>query len=133
MLAQVVERCGRAPAITTADAGYYSDTNVTAARALGTDPHIATGRHKRDEPRPRPRGRIPAGLSMKQLMARKLRTRPGALAYSRRKAVVEPVNGQIKQARGFRQFLLRDLEKVRGELALICTGHNLLKLYSATA
>jgi hypothetical protein len=66
-------------------------------------------------------------------MARKLRTLPGARAYARRKAVVEPVNGQIKQARGFRQFLLRGIEKVRGEWALICTGHNLLKLFAATA
>ncbi len=48
--------------------------------------------------------------------------------YRLRKQVVEPVFGQIKQARGFRQFLLRGLDKVRGEWALICTAHNLLNL-----
>jgi len=133
MLEQVVERCGRAPEITTADAGYFSERNVEAAQALGTNPHIATGRLKRDEPQPRARGRMPADMTVKQRMARKLRTLAGAAAYARRKAVVEPVNGQIKQARGFRQLLLRGLAKARSEWALICTGHNLLKLHRALA
>jgi len=53
----------------------------------------------------------------------------GAAIYSRRKTVVEPVFGQIKQARGFRQFLLRGLEKVQGEWAVICLTHNILKLH----
>ena len=56
--------------------------------------------------------------------------RPGGAArYALRMATVEPVFGQIKQGRGFRQFLLRGLEKVQGEWSLICTGHNLLKLF----
>ena len=62
-------------------------------------------------------------------MARKLLTARGAASYARRKAVVEPVFGQVKQARGIRQFLLRGLEKVRAEWALICATHNLLKLH----
>lgn len=62
-------------------------------------------------------------------MARKLLTKAGAAVYARRKAIVEPVIGQIKHARGFRQFLLRGVEKVRGEWALVCTTHNILKLY----
>jgi hypothetical protein len=64
-------------------------------------------------------------------MRRKLRTKRGRAIYAQRKAIVEPVFGQIKQARGFRQFLLRGVEQVRAEWALICTGHNLLKLWKA--
>ena len=54
-----------------------------------------------------------------------------ASGYRVRKQVVEPVFGQIKAARGFRQFLLRGLDKVRGEWSLLCTAHNLLKLAAA--
>ena len=62
-------------------------------------------------------------------MRRKLRTKRGRQRYGLRKQTVEPVFGQIKQGRGFRQFLLRSLEKVNREWLLICTGHNLLKLF----
>ncbi len=62
-------------------------------------------------------------------MARKLQTQAGAAIYATRKSIVEPVFGQIKQARGFRQFLLRGLEQVRGEWALICMTHNILKFH----
>ena len=62
-------------------------------------------------------------------MRRKLQTKTGAAVYSTRKGMVEPVFGQIKQARGFRQFLLRGLEKVQGEWALVCLTHNILKLH----
>ncbi len=62
-------------------------------------------------------------------MRRKLQTRWGRQRYALRMQTVEPVFGQIKQGRGFRQFLLRGLEKVNGEWSLICTGHNLLKLF----
>jgi hypothetical protein len=64
-------------------------------------------------------------------MRRTLRTQRGRARYARRKVIVEPVFGQIKQGRGFRQFLLRGMRKVRGEWALICTTHNLLKLWTA--
>ena len=66
-------------------------------------------------------------------MRRKLRTKRGRQRYLIRKETVEPVFGQIKQGRGFRQFLLRGLEKVNGEWSLICTGHNLLKLFRSGA
>ena len=62
-------------------------------------------------------------------MRRKLHTKAGAEIYAARKAIVEPVFGQIKQARGFRQFLLRGLEKVRAEWAMVCMTHNILKMY----
>lgn len=62
-------------------------------------------------------------------MRRKLKTKAGKAVYAARKTIVEPVFGQIKQARGFRQFLTRGIDKVRGEWALVCLTHNVLKLY----
>ena len=64
-------------------------------------------------------------------MARKLQTKAGKAVYAARKCVVEPAFGQIKQARGFRQFVLRGMEKVKGEWSLVCTTHNILRLYAA--
>ena len=78
-----------------------------------------------------PRGPIPKDLSGADRMRRKLRTKKGRADYSKRKETVEPVFGQVKQGRGFRQFLLRGLQKVKGEWSLICTTHNLLKLWRA--
>jgi transposase/IS5 family transposase len=131
MVEQVIANCGEAPKAISADAGYFSEENVKHMERLETDPHIATGRRKHNEPAPRVRGRPRADLSVKERMARKLATKKGAAVYARRKAVVEPVFGQIKQARGFRQFLLRGIEKVRAEWALMCMTHNLLKLHRA--
>ena len=71
----------------------------------------------------------PPYLSPRDRMRRKLQTRRGRQRYALRMQTVETVFGQIKQGRGFRQFLLRGLEKVNGEWSLICTGHNLLKLF----
>ena len=65
----------------------------------------------------------------KERMAAKVRTAAGRALYARRKVIVEPVFGQIKEARGFRRFLLRGLEKIRGEWCLVCLTHNLLKLW----
>ena len=76
-----------------------------------------------------PGGRISSDLSPRDGMHRKLQTKRGRHRYALRMQTVEPVFGQIKQGRGFRQFLLRGLEKVSGEWSLICTGHNLLKLF----
>jgi len=121
---------GDKPRRLTADAGYFSEDNMKCAQAESIDLYVATGRVKHGEtPPPAPRGRIPQDATPIERMARKLRTIRGRATYAKRKATVEPVNGQIKQARGFRQFLLRGVEKVRGEFSLICTGHNLLKLF----
>ena len=94
------------------------------------DPFVAPEqtRHGRVVP-PAPRGRIPSHLSPRDRMRRKLQTRRGRQRYALRMQTVEPVFGQIKQGRGFRQFLLRGLKKVNSEWSLICTGHNLLKLF----
>ncbi len=123
----------RKPDSVLADAGYWSEANVAALEAKGIEPFIATGRRKHSEPAPRlPRGRPPQGLSAKERMARKLATLRGHAIYARRKAIVEPVFGQIKHARGFRQFLRRGLVRVQQEWALVCLSHNLLKLHTAT-
>jgi hypothetical protein len=62
-------------------------------------------------------------------MKRKLQTKAGRAIYAARKTIVEPVFGQIKHARGFRQFLLRGIDNVRAEWSLVCRTHNILKLY----
>lgn len=132
LLVQVVENCGKPPRRTTADAGYFSERNVAAAEALDTEVFIATDRKKHgDAPADSPRGRPPVDLTVRGRMARKLLTKRGAAAYARRKAVVEPVFGQVKHARGIRQLLMRGLAKAKAEWALICLTHNLLKLHGA--
>jgi hypothetical protein len=130
MMEQVVAQAGALPEAASMDAGYFSGEVVDGIAALGCEPFIAPNKLRHGEaPAPAPRGRIPEGLSAAARMRRKLRTKRGRAVYARRKAIVEPVFGQIKNVRGFRQFLLRGIEKVRAEWALICMGHNLLKLW----
>jgi transposase len=129
MMEQTITNCAATPNRLSADAGYFSDENVAYNRNQGIDPYLATGRQKHNEPPPAVRGRPPANMTLKQEMARKLATKQGAAVYARRKAIVEPVFGQVKEARGFRRFLLRGLANVRGEWALITLTHNLLKLH----
>jgi transposase len=113
-----------------ADSGFYSEANVEYLEGEGIDPFIATERLKHHEQiPPAPRGRCPQHLTAKQRMARKLRTKRGRERYARRKAMVEPVFGQVKHGRGFRQFLLRGLKQMRGEWRLVGLTHNLLKLW----
>ena len=133
LLEQVVENCGEVPQVATADAGYFSEENLTRAASMGINAYVAVGRQKHGVEPPAVRGRMPRELSVKDWMARRLRTKAGRQVYARRKAVAEPPFGQIKQARGFRQLLLRGLKKARGEWALICLTHNLLKLHRAQA
>jgi transposase len=118
------------PTQVLADAGYCSDENLAAIAETPIDAFISTRKQKHGErPGPCPRGPLPKTATRVDRMARKLHRKAGAAVYAARKAIVEPVFGQIKQARGFRQFLLRGLEKVQGEWSLVCTTHNILKLY----
>jgi len=129
MVVEILENLGTLPEIASLDAGYFSEANVEGLKSFGVDPYIAAGRQKHgEETPPVPRGRIPRSATARERMQRKLRTLKGRRIYARRKAIVEPVYGQIK-GRGFRQFLLRGETKVRGEWSLICITHNLLKLY----
>jgi transposase len=133
MLKQVKANTGKAPSKASMDAGYASEDNIVAVEAMGTDAFIAASRKKHGDVAPAaPRGRIPNALSVMDRMRRKLLTKKGRAVYAKRKEIVEPVFGQIKQSRGFRQFLLRSLAKVKGEWALICLTHNLLKLWRQT-
>jgi transposase len=112
------------------DAGYYSEANATDLEQRGIDPYLATERLKHHEKvASAPRGRIPKGLSAKQRMARKLRTKKGREMYAKRKGMIEPIFGPLKQVLGFRQFSMRGLASMRGEWRLMATVHNLLKLW----
>lgn len=116
----------------TADAGYFSEENMEALDENDRidDVFVATGRQKHDEPSPpSAQGRPPKNESAKQKMARRNRTKKGQKEYARRKVIIEPVFGQIKNCQGFRQFLLRGLESMKGEWNLVCLTHNLLKLF----
>lgn len=115
---------------TTLDSGYFSEDNVKDLEDLGFDPHIATGRQKHNTPQPAEvDGPLPDGTTAKEKMTHKLRTTAGRECYAKRKHIVEPVFGQMKHVRGFRQFLLRGLKNVAGEWKLLCLTHNLLKIW----
>lgn len=125
-------RCnlGRLPKRLSADAGYFSEDNISFLQQHNVEALIPPGRIRHTEKPPdAPRGRMPNDLSVKDRMRRLLATKKGKRLYAKRKETVEPVFGQIKEERGFRRFLLRGLEKVRAEWQLICVSHNLLKLY----
>ena len=113
-LEQVQVQMGSPPPQATADAGYFSEQNVTAAPLQGIDLFVVPDRQKHGEKWPRTTGPPPLGASVAEQMRHKLRTPEGQAVYKRRKAVVEPVFGQIKEARGFRRFRLRGLAKVQG-------------------
>jgi transposase len=131
MLVQTVANCGAKPETLLADAGYFSEANVCEVSKWRIEPFIPPRREKRAGECKPVLGRPPDNLTIKQRMVRKLATRTGRAVYALRKKIVEPVFGQIKDARGLRRFLLRGLNKVRGEWALIALTHNLLKLYRA--
>ena len=125
MISRVKKNIKKYPKVVTADTGYYSETNVSWLEKKHIDPYIATGRLKHDDP-----------FSLKckdndrkDLMTLKLRTEKGKEIYSRRKTIVEPVFGQIKGSRNYRQFLLRGINNVSSEWKLICLTHNLTKIF----
>ena len=129
-LEAIRQQAGHTPQAVMTDSGYCSEANLQYLEKKKIEGFIATDRESyRDRQQPGPRGPLPQGATRVDRMRRKLQTKVGAAIYSRRKTVVEPVFGQIKQARGVRQFLLRGLEKVQGEWAMICLTHNILKLH----
>lgn len=128
MLEHVIGNVGQRPAQVTADAGYFSEANLTAPQCIGIECYVPPDRQSH-------RGAPAAGRSRQgpfsEAMRSKLQTAVGRAVYARRKTIPEPVFGQIKQARGLRRFWLRGIQKVRAEWALICLTHNLLKLFRA--
>lgn len=134
MVAAIQEHEDAVPRRLTADAGYFSETNVQVLHAAHIQAWIPPDKRKHSQPIPSaPRGRIPKHLSTKDRMRRTLQTKVGRSVYRMHKAIAEPVLGQIKAARGFRQFLLRGLRKVGGEWTLVATVHNICKLFHVKA
>ena len=133
---------GRKPEQLSADSGYCSNANIEALETRGIDGYIAPGRTKdtADGTAEASMAAPPADASATaspepasaptrvEAMREKIKAGGHDSPYRLRKQLPEPVFGQIKQARGFRQFLLRGLEKVQAEWSIVCTAHNLLKL-----
>ena len=127
---------GRKPEQLSADAGYCSEANLEALEHRNIDAYVAAGRARdavagtvNGEATAAPPSPEPAGAPTRvEAMRAKIKAGGHASPYRLRKQLPEPVFGQIKQARGFRQFLLRGIKRVRAEWAIICTVHNLLKL-----
>ena len=133
LLSQVADNCGELPRQLLADAGYYSQANLDHLRDLNIEALIPPEKISHTEWRNRkaPVGRIPQNLSDKDRMRRKLSTKRGRADYRLRQTSVEPVFGQIKEARGLRQFLHRGQEMVCAMWRLDCAAHNILKLFRA--
>jgi transposase len=136
MLIQVEQNMSARPEAATADTGYFSENQINNERLKGIDLYVATGKQKHDQPdadgmnQPgTPPGELDSAMVQ---MKHKLKTETGRAVYKMRKAIVEPVFGQIKAARGIRAFLLRGLKKTQAEWKLICATHNLLKLFRAS-
>jgi transposase len=136
MVELIEQQSGQRPEAILADNGYCSEENLDYLESAGqperkVEGFIATGKQKHGEHRvPAKRGPLPKDATRVDRMKQKLKTKVGKAVYAARKCVVEPVFGQIKQARGFRQFLLRGKEKVKGEWALVCLTHNILRLHA---
>jgi hypothetical protein len=140
-IAPAADESGARPPIPAAlDTGYFSGPAVAALEREGFDPYIATQRQRHHgatstataEPATAQEATSTATAkpaTAQEKMQAKLKTAPGRAIYARRKAIAEPVFGQIKEARGFRRFLLRGLVKIRGEWRLVCLTHNLLKIW----
>jgi transposase len=131
MLERIVANTGQLPEKMIADAGYCSTGNIEASEQRGLDAYLSTSRQEHGK-RPRPsRGPAPRDLNARGRMDRKLRSKAGQAIYALRKIIAEPVFGQIKGARGLDRFLLRGLEKVDSEWALMAITHNIGKLHRA--
>src|SRR5437660_4794089 len=122
LLTQVQTNTGQRPAMVTADAGYFSEANLTASAVEGIDCYVPPDWHTQA-----PTARTRSAVA--EWMREKLRAPEGRQVYARRKAIVEPVFGQAKEGRAFRRFSLRGYDKVIAEWALICLTHNQLKLF----
>lgn len=130
MLAHIRRNMGRQARELSADAGYCSEHNLTVLVRRHVRGYVATGRHQHGAAAAVGRRKT---VPRTRVHAMKIRLKRAGYRsrYRLRKQVVEPVFGQIKQARGFRQFLLRGLSQVAGEWSLVCSAHNLLKLAGA--
>jgi transposase len=131
MIVQIAINLDQKPEKVSADTGYFSEANVTDESVKDVDLYIATGRDKHGEVMDTSSDPPRADASPKEAMREKLRTAAGRTVYKKRKAIVEPVFGQIKEQRGFRRFSLRGKQNVSREWKLVCAVSNLLKLFRA--
>jgi hypothetical protein len=136
MMQKACENMGQMPQKTSADAGYFSQEAVTHPALATTDLYVPPERQKHGQPLPNPpddTGKKAEKTRVADQMRRKLAAPEGREVYKMRKAIVEPVFGQMKEARGFRRFSLRGLENVNAEWMLVCATHNLLKIFRSGA
>jgi transposase len=129
MLERVGQNMGAKPEAATADTGYFSAEQVNDERVRNIALYVAIGKQKHGESEVATEASPPPEDSERAQMRQRLQTEKGKAIYRMRKAIVEPVFGQIKEWRGFRRFSLRGLEKAGAEWKLICLTHNLLKLF----
>jgi hypothetical protein len=129
MLDAIRRNTGRQTKELSADVGYLSEENLTEMKRRHISGYVATGRQKHGEPAATRLGKIRG--TQAYAMRRKLALAGHRSRYRLRKQVVEPIFGQVKEARGFRRFLLRGIANVPHEWALVCTAHNLVKLARA--
>jgi len=129
MLGAVEANMGQLPEKASADTGFFSEANLTAKAVEGVDLYVPPERPPHTAPDAVAPAAAPAEGSVREQMRHKLNTPEGQAVYKMRKAIVEPVFGQIKEGRGFRRFSFRGLAQVAAEWTLICLTHNLLKLF----
>lgn len=130
MLQRVQSTTGALPSTVSADAGYWAPANASWCEEHGVDAYIATQRQRRSAPAD-PTAPAEPATTPQQKMRAKVASPEGKKIYRRRKCIPEPVFGQIKQAMGFRRFTMRGMQKAKGEWALVCTCHNVRKLWAA--
>jgi transposase len=130
MMEKVQANTGVLPTFLTADNGYFSERDIVTLEKMGIDPYIPPTEKGEGKRKINASG---GTRTITTFMRDKLESKTGASIYKLRKSTVEPVFGQIKEAKGFRSFLLRGLEKVRGEWELMALSHNLMKLHGSFA
>jgi transposase len=131
MIALIAANLEQKPEKVSADTGYFSEANVTDESVKDVDLYVATGQDKHGVAVESSSDPPPPEASPQEAMRRKLRSADGRAVYKMRKAIVEPVFGQIKEQRNFRRFSLRGKQNVRREWRLVCAVSNLLKLFRA--
>jgi hypothetical protein len=133
MLEKVQQNCGRLPEKASADAGYFNTEHLTDETLIPVELYVPPDRQQHGTAAETTAAPTAADASVADQMRQKLKTAAGQAVYKWRKAIVEPVFGQTKEARGFRRFSFRGFTKVGAEWDLICLTHNLLKLWRAQA
>jgi len=120
------------PPLIVADAGYFSETNITLCEKNKVTPYISFGKEQHNQPleeRFREADPLPPDPTSVEKVKHRLQTKEGKVIYSERKSTVEPVFGVIKHVMGFRQFMLRGFEQAKGEWNLMCIAYNLKRLH----